>query len=338
MNLRKDFFGRNFFLIFAMIFFAVFSAKADEQLLGYTYGAETMPQGTAQIYQWITERQGNIPPGSYNAQDYTTEFEYGLTDRLQGAIYVNGAGRQISGYPQGAADDAAESANVDSFGNNKHYGMKFDGVQASLKYNILSPYKGNGWGLALYAEPGFTTISRISGEKQLGYSMETRIILQKNFMEDRLVWNLNFGNEFEKAKLTETKSAGSLSGNADGVSPSALGKNFDDDEMRFTLSTGLSYLVSPHWYLGGEARAIYECDNTHNISADLMKITPLDRYNNCPEHRIIQVGPSVHYTTHKWWITATWLPQIWGRPATDGNLYLIERQRNEFRLKVAYNF
>ncbi len=61
---------------------------ADEQLFGYIQSAETIPQGGKQLYQWVTHRAGRSQ-GSFNAQDYRTEFEYGITDRLQGSLYVN---------------------------------------------------------------------------------------------------------------------------------------------------------------------------------------------------------------------------------------------------------
>lgn len=280
-----------------------------------------MPQGTAQIYQWFTERSANIPPGSYSAQDHTTELEYGLTDNLQASLYVNYSGHQIRGYADGDSDKAAEDAKVDSFGRDRKDYLRFSGFNMALKYNILSPYKGSGWGLALYVEPGYSSRSRISGERQEQYSLENRIILHKNFLEDRLVWNVNFGTEFEKAQLSETGN-GMQTG------------QWDDDEFRWTINSGLSYLVKPNWYAGIESRYIFECDNTNPQK----KFAQFDNYNNCPERRILFFGPSVHYTTHKWWITATWLPQIYGRPATNGNLYLIERQRNEYRIKIAYNF
>lgn len=44
------------------------SAHADENLFGYVKGAETLPEGAAELYQWVTVRdnkgQGDSPPST----------------------------------------------------------------------------------------------------------------------------------------------------------------------------------------------------------------------------------------------------------------------------------
>jgi len=55
------------------------------------------------------------------------------------------------------------------------------------------------------------------------------------------------------------------------------------------------------------------------------------------------VGPSLHYGSEKWWTTLTWFPQLSGGrekfPQQDNpHMHLIEKTKQEVRLKVGYNF
>src|SRR5439155_1059477 len=69
-----------------------------------------------------------------------------------------------------------------------HY---FESVSLEAIYRLLSPYK-DPIGLALYFEPSIGDQER---------ELEWKVILQKNWLEDRLVWalNINYELEFEKA-------------------------------------------------------------------------------------------------------------------------------------------
>ncbi len=61
-------------LLLAMAAVCAVPAEADENLLGYTTGAETLPKGAKELYQYITLRQDKSV-GQYRAVDYKTEFE-----------------------------------------------------------------------------------------------------------------------------------------------------------------------------------------------------------------------------------------------------------------------
>ena len=57
----------------------------------------------------------------------------------------------------------------------------------------------------------------------------------------------------------------------------------------------------------------------------------------------VQAGPSLHYGGRHWWATLTWLPQLSGGGETfpeqdDTGLHLIEKTKQEGRLRVGYNF
>jgi len=88
MNLRRDFFGKNFLRIFATAFFVAFSAQADEPVFGYIYTTDLNPKGTTQFEQKIDDRYGQAH-GNYNNIKMQSEIEHGVTDNFQAALYVN---------------------------------------------------------------------------------------------------------------------------------------------------------------------------------------------------------------------------------------------------------
>ena len=60
---------------------------ADEHLFGYVRGAETLPKGHADVYQFATLRTGKSS-GDYYGWDFDTEAEYGITDKLQVGLAI----------------------------------------------------------------------------------------------------------------------------------------------------------------------------------------------------------------------------------------------------------
>ena len=272
-------------------------ASADENLFGYSYGAETQPKGTNEAYLWITDRRGK-GEGHYDAQDYKLELERGLTNRLQASVYLNFESHHIRGLEPEFED--------------VHRNFGFNGLQASAKYMALSPYK-DGIGLAFYVEPGWARIHKVSGEKRTEYELELKAILQKNFMDDRLIWttNLTLEPEWEREKEVDEVTG-------------EIEKEWEK-ELAVEVTTGLAYRVAPNWYLGLEGRYHSEYpDWTEGLHR---------------EHYALFAGPSIHYGGKKWWFTATYLPQLYGSPNEPGrSLHLEEHEKRELRLKIGYNF
>ena len=97
----------------------------------------------------------------------------------------------------------------------------FESVSFESIYRLLSPYKAP-IGLALYFEPSV-------GDQET--ELEWKILLQKNWLEDRLVWalNINYELEFEKEEEAEWE--------RDGV---------------FEWFTGISYRFIRNWSAGLE--------------------------------------------------------------------------------------
>ncbi len=260
-------------------------AFADENYFGYTYGAEILPKGHWEIYQWATSRTGKAG-GSYRALDLQTEIEYGFTDRLQGSFYLNAIKHDIS--------------RVSGFDNRDQ--TRFNGLQGALKYNLRSPYKG-GLGVAVYLEPGYKRYSAKSGERVDTFFLEPKLILQKNFLDDTVIWAANFSAEFEREHHLEEKEW--------------------ESELELQFSTGLSYRFAPNWFVGAEALATSAFERMH--------LDALGEYG-------IFAGPNLHYANKQWWATLTVLPQLTGWPENKGRRDLEHFEKLQVRLKVGVNF
>jgi len=274
--------------------FGATAAQADEQYFGYTYSAEVLPKGGTEFEFWATDRRGKSD-GHFDAQDYRLELEHGFTDRFTVAGYANFAGHHIRGL-----EPDFDTTNRD---------FAFRGLSAEFKYNVLSPYK-DGIGLTFYAEPGWSRIHG-GGERGTEYELELKALIQKNFMNDRLIWaaNLTFEPEWER----EVE-----------VAPTGERDIEWEKELKLEVSSGLSYRVAPGWFLGGEARyaSVYP-DWTNGLHRETYAVF---------------AGPSIHYGGKKWWFTATYLPQLFGSPSPDGSRALDEYEKREFRIKLGYNF
>lgn len=278
------------------------SAHADENLFGYVRGSETLPQGSYELYQFITQRSDK-GTGRYRATDYLTEVEYGLTHRLtlSGGLKLMGLstrGLLIDGYLPG----------------DKSFGLKPAGFTVEAKYNILSPAKDD-LGLSTTVELTHNTLDPHSGQKKSATKLEFGTQLQKYFAEGQLVWA---GNGAVEATYARRKPIANL--------PEGFEWSTDPEvEIEVKLGTGLSYRFAPGWFAGAEA--LYETEYETGVGQ---------------ERWTVFGGPTLHYASKQWWMTLTWLKQLrGGGEAYDGqpaNRHLIEKTQNELRLKLGFNF
>lgn len=291
----------------ALLFSAALSiinntAHADESLLGYIKGAETLPEGAKEFDQSITLRKDK-GTGRYTAWNTVSEIEFGVTDRFTLGAYVkmqslDTAGLSIDAYLPGA----------------RKHSLKLSGVEVSAKYNWLSPAKDD-FGLAGYSSLNYDWIDPHSGQDKDTLSAEFKLLAQKYFMEGQLVWMSNAGIEATYATRAPIAN---------------LPANFEwptDPEMEIELriGTGLTYRFAPNWFVGGEV--LYETEFETEVGQERWSIFS---------------GPSLHYANARFWTTLTWFPQLAGGgetyPGQPDNLHLIEKTRNEFRLRFGIPF
>ena len=101
------------------------ASVAEESLFGIMRGAETLPEKALEVVQHVNKRYDK-GLGTYEAFDSKTELEYGITNRLTGAVYLLGQsikseGLLINGY----------------IPKDESYGPRASGLEASLK-SLLS--------------------------------------------------------------------------------------------------------------------------------------------------------------------------------------------------------
>jgi hypothetical protein len=172
---------------------------------------------------------------------------------------------------------------------------------------LASPYKDD-LGVALYGEVSYDTVDAITGEKGRGWELETKLVLQKPYLDGQLQWLTNLELEAE----TWRPDAGG--GTEVAIAP--------------RLRTGVSYRFAPNWFIGLEGWV------------DMEVLRPADGSWEF-DHWDAFAGPSIHYGGKRWWATLTWAEQLRGSNEAEGNragLHLADHAQRELRLKVGYNY
>ncbi len=279
------------------------TANAGENLFGFVQGAETLPEGAFELYQIVTVRDDK-DQGTYRGYNYETELEYGVSNRLS----ASGSFKMMSLETNGLIIDGYLPKEED-------FGFKPQGIEGSLKYMFLSPALDD-IGLTAKLSFDYDWLDVHSGQDKDTYSVELMGIAQKFMLEGELIWSTNAGFEATYADRAEIAN---------------LPEGFEwptDPEMEIELKvgTGISYRFAPSWFIGVEA--FYETEFETEVGQERWSFF---------------AGPSLHYGSQTWWATATWLPQLSGggeqyEGQLDTNLHLIEKTKQEFRIKVGFNF
>lgn len=292
---------------FYRVLFAVFLlslarlAAAGDSPFGYVYTTDTHQKGKREFEQWITHRQGQSQ-GDFDVWQGRSEIEYGVTDALQTSIYLNyGSVNAFRNRPDGTTGPGAfvpDDVDPDA----RYQKRFFEAISNEWIYRILSPYK-DVIGLALYIEPSWGPDKR---------ELEGKVILQKNFLDDRLIWAANFSLAAESERFH--------------------GEWEREGELEVT--TGLAYQFAPRWHAGAEYR--------HHRGYDGRGFSSSKR-----AYAASFFGPSIHYARNDWWITATFLRQLANAKAyTDeaqegivgGRFYGEHHEKQELRLRVGFSF
>lgn len=278
------------------------SAGADENLFGYVRGAEPLPKGAWEVYNWTTLRSDK-DIGHYRAYDTETEVEYGFTDRFTGTLGFNTLSIdtsriRIDGYVPADED----------------YTLHLSGMELYGKYNFLSAAE-HPLGLSMRFGLDYSRRDPHSGQDKTTASGDVDLILQAYGLEGQVVWVGNFGLESTYADRDEISN----------LPPAFEWPTDPEMELELKFGTGMSYRFLPNWFIGVEA--VYETEFETEVGQ---------------ERWTWFAGPSLHYGGERWWATFTWFPQLRGggeqAEGQDHDLHLIEKTRQEFRFKVGLNF
>lgn len=277
--------------------------SADENLFGYLKGAETLPKNTWETYQFVTSRNDK-GAGTYQAIDTKTELEYGYTDSFTLSFSL----KMLSVETKGILIDAY-------IPKDNKTGLNLSGAELAFKYNFLSPAKDD-IGLSTYFSLSRGWQDPHSGQRKDTTTTELEFLLQKYFLEGELIWVANLGLESTYAERY------AISGLPEGFE----WPHHPEMELGYKLGTGLTYRFIPKWFIGAET--VYE--------AEYETVVGQERYTTF-------AGPSLHYGSERWWATLTYFKQIegGGPPYTNQEntkLHLIEKTKQEARLKLGYNF
>ena len=193
---------------------------------------------------------------------------------------------------------------------------RFTGIAGEAIWRVLSPYTD--WvGLALYIEPTIGPALR---------ELESRIILQKNFLDDRLVFAFNTTIAQEWRRLQADPDAD--------PSSSDFNEHWDKEtDVNFGLAG--SYRFASNWSAGLELINEREW-------AGLSPLASSKRTNTA-----YYLGPTLHYGGSHVFATLTVVDQLpWGADAANphpgfivgGRNYADDFERFRVRFKVGYYF
>jgi hypothetical protein len=154
-------------------------ALANERHFTYTYETAVLPTGAKELEIWTTPRIGR--DDYFVRFDERMEFEWGLTDRLMSALYLN--------FSNTTADVAPEMRETE---------FEFEGVSSEWKYKISDPVADT-LGLGVYGE-----VTGSTNELEL----EGKILLDKRIGSMLLAGNLVLEQEWEfEPEETESEQA-----------------------------------------------------------------------------------------------------------------------------------
>jgi hypothetical protein len=256
-------------------------ARADETPFAAIYTTEVMPEGAAEVEQWLTWASGKTQE-SFNSIEGRTEFEYGFSNRFLGALYANYEWTRVVPHGPDAPDGLKDTT-------------RFAGFSAEMIYQVLNPFT-DAVGLALYAEPSIGANER---------ALEFKLLLQKNFLDDRLVLAMNANLEY-----VWVKNAGIW-----------------EDETALEFFLGAAYRFAPGWYAGVEF--LNENAYSGHIFAGAHA-----------ETNAFYLGPTLHYAAESWWATLGLEEQLplagnpGGDPAEITHGYLTGAERFRLRLRI----
>ncbi len=256
--------------------FSAVRAQAGEDIFGYVYTTDMMPKGKYEFEQWITDREGQAH-GYFHHIDMNSEIEYGVTNNFQVGLYAN---YMFADEYHNSVRGLTEGIEIPWYhdANSPYEAGRFDGLSLELMYRFLNPFL-DPVGFAVYVEP------------EVGYyeqSVEYRAIVQKNYLDDMLIFAANLWVEPDREQNSNL-----VDPLTDNTPPNGAWSTATYAE----LDLGASYRFRPNWSIGVEGR-------NHN------EFRGYTLAQSAQDHSAFFLGPNVHYATQKWYATLTILRQL----------------------------
>ncbi|WPB54950.1 DUF6662 family protein [Xylophilus sp. GOD-11R] len=277
------------------------SAVAGEGAFGWLYSLDLQPQGKVEIEQRV-DRTHRQAAGRYDWTQFRTAVEYGLTNELQMGVYLNAFSLDANAnYLSSEMCDTVPC--TAGFGvpgtaaNGPYRRSGVDGGSLEFIWRLSNPVTSP-VGVGLYLEPSWG---------KLEDTVEARLLLQSNFLDDRLILLTNAMVEWEREKYDR----------AGGIIRNTMAD----------LLYGASYRFAPRWSAGLEGRL-----HTDHDGYRFQRHTQTGHF----------IGPNVHYASERWWATAAWRHQVSGSCYSVGTADCSMGRvwdghgRDQFMLKVGY--
>ena len=293
---------------------AVEPAHADEPVFGFIYTTDLLPKNQVEIEQWLTWR-GQKAHGSYNLVEGRSEFSYGVTDDFQLSLlaiydWTEARHNAVSGATTPPEQFSAYFPNPSgSFHAAQPIGIAVEGI-----YRIMSPYT-NPVGLAIYFEP---TV----GNRFLEF--DTRILVQKNYLDDRLILAAN---------ITWAPEIRYLPGNPYAPAGTPEASPNTNIETDVNWGVGASYRFAANWSFA------WEYQNEREINE--WDIFARSQWMG----NAYYTGPSLHYGGEHFFATLTaweqlpWANNYMHQPVIyKGRDYDVDFENYRVRLKLGYYF
>jgi hypothetical protein len=255
------------------------AAHADEPLFGFVYTTDLLPKGRSEAEQWITLREGRAN-GDFHLVQTRTELSHGVTNDLQLSGYLDLAYANVKNNgPDGTTIPPEVFADYEADPDQRFTKTRLQDVSVEAIYRFSSPYKSP-IGAALYVEPSIGPRTR---------ELETKLILQKNFIDDRLVFAFNATLAYEWRKLHADPEA----------EPGSIeARDHWDKETDVNFGLAGSYRFARNWSAGAEVQNEREWAGLNPFNAD-------KRINQA-----WYAGPTIHYGGQKFFATFTTLFQL----------------------------
>lgn len=289
------------------------SAHAGEPLFGYIYTTDLLPKGQNELEQWGTWRHQKAH-GDFDLFEGRTAWEYGVTDAFQIATCANYSYTHAYHDTVDGSTAPPEAFADYPIGADQHFTAKrYVGASLEGIWRLASPYTAP-VGVAIYVEP---TVGRNLRE------LESKLILQKNFLDDKLVFAAN---------LTVAQEGRYLPADPEAAPGSKDARAHWDHETDVNLGAGASWRFADNWSAG------LELENEREFSSFSLR----SRYRT---NLANYVGPTLHYAGRHFFVTATALTQVGGgRDFTgEGQVYVGRNYADDFeryrlRMKFGYAF